>query len=335
MPAAAPREPDHRTLGAPVPPRGLEALAWVAVEQRGLVTRVQCLGAGMSGKAVRWRVERGVWVRVHPGVYQTRPGRDDWHTGALAAQLAVPGSAFSHRTAGHLHGLVRDAPRGVDLLVDQSRRVAAPSGVTVRRRVGADQDVDPLHWPWRTTATATVLDIAELGTPDDVLALLGTAFHRGLTTEAALRAALAERGRHRRRALMADVLADMAGGAESVMEVRFIRDVARAHGLPGGRAQAATVVQGIRFHDVAYDAERVLLELDGRLGHAGAARVGDGVRDRRSATRGWLTVRAFWTDVAVTPCALAVEMSEVLATRGWRGRIHPCRRSGCVVRREA
>jgi very-short-patch-repair endonuclease len=128
------------------------------------------------------------------------------------------------------------------------------------------------------------------------------------------------------------VLADVAAGAESVMEVRFVRDVARAHGLPAGRLQAATVVRGLRVHDVAYDAERVLLELDGRLGHEGAARVGDGVRDRLSATRGWLTVRAFWGDVAVTPCALAVEMGDVLATRGWRGRLHPCRRRGCDVR---
>ena len=335
MPVSAPWEPDHRTLGAPAPPRDLEALARVAVEQRGLLTRVQCLGAGMSGKAVRWRVDRGVWVRVHPGVYQTRPGRDDWHTQALAAQLAVPGSAFSHRTAGYLHRLLRDAPRGVDLLVDQSRRVAAPAGVTLRRRVGADHDVDPLHWPWRTTMPATILDLAELGTHDDVLAMLGTAFHRGATSEGTLRDHLARRSRHRRRALLNDVLADIADGAESVMEMRFVRDVARPHGLPVGRAQAATVVRGLRVHDRAYDAERVLLELDGRLGHAGAARVGDGVRDRRSATRGWLTVRAFWGDVAVTPCALAVEMGEVLATRGWRGRIHACRRSDCVVGREA
>jgi hypothetical protein len=216
--------------------------------------------------------------------------------------------------------------------VDQSRRVAVPAGSRVRRRIDADHDVDPLHWPWRTTATSTVLDLAELDTPNDTLALLGTAFHRRATTEGELLALLARRARHRRRALLTDVLADVAAGAESVMEVRFLRDVARAHGLPAGRPQAATVVRGLRVHDVAYDAERVLLELDGRLGHEGAARVGDGVRDRLSATRGWLTVRAFWGDVAVTPCALAVEMGSVLATRGWRGRLHPCRRRGCAVR---
>ncbi len=324
-------EPDHRTLGAPPVPHDLESLGRVAVEQRGLLTRTQCLAAGMTGKAVRWRVERGVWVRVHPGIYQTRPGREDWHTHALAAQLALPGSAFSHVAAGYLHGLVREAPRRIDLLVDQTRRVAAPSGTRVRRRVDADGDVDPLHWPWRTSMPSTVLDLSELGAASEALGLLGVAFHRRATTEGELLALLRRRGRHRRRAMLTDVLADVAGGAESVVEVRFLRDVARPHGLPAGRAQAATVLRGLRVHDVAYDAERVLLELDGRLGHEGAARVGDGVRDRLSATRGWLTVRAFWGDVAVTPCALAVEMGDVLSTRGWRGRLHRCRRPGCVA----
>jgi hypothetical protein len=51
----------------------------------------------MTGKAVRWKLDRGVWVRVHPGVYQTQPGREDWFTTALAGQLAVPGSAWSTR----------------------------------------------------------------------------------------------------------------------------------------------------------------------------------------------------------------------------------------------
>jgi hypothetical protein len=287
----------------------------------------------MSSKAVRWRVERGTWVRVHPGVYQTLPGREDWHARALAAQLAVPGSAWSHRTAGYVHGLVRDAPTLFELVVDERRRVAEPVGVKVRRRVDADAHVDQLHWPWRVLADDTVLDLAELGTESDVLALLGTAFQRGLTTENALRSRLDARSRHRRRALLTDVLADVGAGAESVMEVRFLRDVERPHGLPSGRRQAATVAKGLRLHDVAYDAYGVLLELDGNLGHAGPGRIKDGIRDRRGAGQGWLTVRAFWVDVAVTPCQLAVELGDVLTSRGCRQRPRACRRPDCAVDR--
>ena len=132
---------------------------------------------------------------------------------------------------------------------------------------------------------------------------------------------------------MTDVLGDVADGAESVMEVRFLRDVERAHALPTGRRQRPTVVTTARVHDVAYEEQRVLVELDGRLGHQGAARVTDGIRDRRSATRGWLTVRAFWVDVAVTPCELAREMGEILVDRGWPGAPRACRRRNCAMRR--
>ena len=326
-------EPDYRVLGAPAPPRDETELLATSAEQRGLVTRSQCLGAGMSPKAVRWKLDRHRWVRVHLGVYQTLPGRDDWHTDALAAQLAVPGSAWSHQTAGFVHGLLSRPLRPIELVVDERRRVAAPSGVVVHRRVDADSHVDDLHWPWRVTAGETLLDLADGGTDDDALALLGRAFFRGLVTEETLRESLAGRARHSRRGLLTDVLGDVADGAESAMEVRFLRDVERAHGLPMGRRQRPTVVTTTRVHDVAYEGQRVLVELDGRLGHQGAARVGDGIRDRRSATRGWLTVRAFWVDVAVHPCELAGEMGEILVDRGWTGAPRACRRRSCAMRR--
>ena len=326
------REPDYRVLGSPNPPRNAEELRLTSAEQRGLLTRRQCLGAGMSSNSVRWKLERGLWVRVHPGVYQTLPGKDDWHTEALAGLMAVPGSAWSHRTAGFVHGLLTEAPQIIELIVDERRRVVAPKGVKAYRRVDADTFVDDLHWPWRVTAGDTLLDLAEDGTSGDTLANLGRAFYRGLVTEESLLALLARRSRHPQRRLLTDVLGDVAAGAESVMEVRFVRDVERAHGLPPGRRQAVTVAGGLRRHDVAYDEFGVLVELDGRLGHDGPARVSDGVRDRRSATKGWLTARAFWPDVAVTPCELSVELGGVFASRGWTDAPRACRRRTCVLR---
>jgi very-short-patch-repair endonuclease len=203
--------------------------------------------------------------------------------------------------------------------------------VRVHRSRHAESRVDELHWPWRTRVEETILDLAETGTVDDVTALPGRAFQRGATTEVTLRALLHGRSRHRRRRLD-DALGDVAGGAESAMELRFLRDVERAHGLPTGRRQLVTTIGGARLHDVAYDEQRVVVELDGRLGHDGEDRVRDGVRDRQSATRRWLTVRAFWRDVAGRPCELTAELGEVLQTRGWDGAPHPCRRLGRAVR---
>jgi hypothetical protein len=205
--------------------------------------------------------------------------------------------------------------------------------VIVRRRRKVDNAVDPLHWPWRTTAAETLLDIAASSDADELFALLGRAFQRRLTSEEEIRAALGGRRAYRWRQLLAVVLADAADGAESAMEVRYVNDVERAHGLPVGVRQMASPRGATQQHDIGYRDQRVLVELDGRLGHDGREeRVRDGIRDRRGATVGWLTVRAFWIDVAVRPCALAVDVGAVLGTRGWRDRTHPCRRRGCCVR---
>ncbi len=78
----------------------------------------------------------------------------------------------------------------------------------------------------------------------------------------------------------------MADGAESAMEVRYVRDVERAHGLPRGDATGPYARRPrAERHDVGYVEQRVLVELDGELGHEGrAARIRDGRRDRRGAT---------------------------------------------------
>jgi hypothetical protein len=266
------------------------------------------------------------------GVYLTVPGRTGWWWDSTSALLSVgSGSAWAFETAGFAQGLLRSPPRTVHLLVDADVTPDAPSGVRVHRSRHAERRVDGLHWPWRTRVEETILDLAETGTIDDVTALLGRAFQRGKTTEVTLRALLHGRSRHRRRRLLDDVLSDVAVGAESAVELRFLRDVERAHGLPTGRRQVVTTIGGVRLRDVAYDEQQVLVELDGRLGHDGEDRVRDGVRDRRSATRAWLSVRAFWRDVAGTPCELTAELGEVLQTRGWDGAPNPCRRLGCAV----
>lgn len=321
-------------LGAPPVVRSLADLERARQEQRGLVTRAQCLAAGLTPKAIEWRLARGWWVRIHPGVYLTTPGRDDWWTTALAAQLAVPGSAWSHSTAAYTWGLVRSSSAHLDLVIDERRRVAAPTGVVVHRVVAADRRVDGLHWPWRTTVEETVLDVAATATPDETFALLGRAFQKRLTHESAVLARLADRGRHPQRALLTMVLGAAADGVESAMEGRYRDDVERAHGLPVGARQLHRTGGARERHDVGYPDQRVLVELDGRLGHEGfAAQMSDGRRDRRSAGSGWLTVRAFWPDVAVTPCRLAVEVGDVLVDRGWPGRPTACRVARCVVRR--
>lgn len=323
-----------RILGAPPTPRSLEELHQVALEQRYLVTRTQCFEAGMTPKAVEHRLATKRWRPKLPGVYLVQPGADDWWTDAVAAHLACgPAAAWSRATAARAWGLTRSEPRRIEILMDMGHGIRRPPGVVVRRTRHLGIRLDPLRWPWLTTVEETILDLAESGSQDEVFALLGRAFQKGLTTEAVVLSRLAARSRHPRRALLREVLGEVGEGAESAMEVRYLRDVERAHGLPRGIRQLRVSPTRFAVHDVGYEPHHVLIELDGRLGHDGwEGRRSDGARDRHSAGDGWLTLRAYWLDVAVSPCRLAVEIGRVLQSRGWIGSPSPCRRIGCEAR---
>ena len=78
--------------------------------QSGLLTRAQARAAGLTERAIDWRLSSGRWVAVHPGVYLTSPGRDDWEMRAVAALLHAGSGAVLVRRAG----LVSDVDAGED-----------------------------------------------------------------------------------------------------------------------------------------------------------------------------------------------------------------------------
>lgn len=75
---------------------------------------------------------------------------------------------------------------------------------------------------------------------DEAIALAALACQKGLTWDEALLAALARRRGHRWGTLLTEALVDIGAGAQSTFEVRYVRDVERAHGLPPGRPQQPT-----------------------------------------------------------------------------------------------
>ena len=90
--------------------------------QSGLVTRDQSLAGGITEKAIRWRLESGRWLRLHPGVYLTEPGRNDWSMHAVAALLHVgPPVALWGRSAGHAWALLADPGDTISVIVPFAR----------------------------------------------------------------------------------------------------------------------------------------------------------------------------------------------------------------------
>jgi len=307
----------------------VEALAGAQV---GVLSRVQCLGLGMTSGEIRWMLHSGRWQRVHPGVYVSHAGPLDWRTRVSAALLACgDGAVASHGTAARLLGLSDRDPDELEVLIPANRRVIRPRRVEVATCSELARRTAPAGWPSRTTVEDTVLDLAERGDSDNAIAWLSTACQRRRTTAARLAEALGRRMRHRWRGLLADALGDVGDGVESVLEYRYVRRVERPHGLPEARRQRAWVIEGSRRRtDNDYEQFGVVVELDGRLGHEGAGAFRDRTRDNVMTVSGKATLRFGWADVDAQACEVARDVAALLRSRGWRGELTRCS-AGCRV----
>ncbi len=307
--------------------------------QADLVTRRQCLAAGLTDSAIEWRIARQRWIRRAVGVYLVRPGRRDWALTAMTALLSSQGAdslaadaAFCGRSAARLWGLDARDPPVIEIVVPQRRSLASSTGVKIRRSMRWSGLVDDFADPARTTVVATVLDLARSGSAMDALATVARAMQKEQVSAQQVRQEIRNRGGHAYSKLLLAALPDLDDGVESGAELLYVRDVERAHRLPRGTRQLSSALGRGQRHDNGYPEYALIVEVDGQLGHEPwADRVKDGVRDRRLLGHAQATARVYFSDVALTPCQTAVELGEILRSRGWTGRVRPCRRATCVV----
>ena len=299
----------------------------VALEQASVLSRRQAMDAGISSSRVGHLVRSGRWRQLHPGVYLTHSAEPDLLGRAWAALLhAGHDAVLSHRTAGHLQGLVDDPPSTLELVVPDAHRVTARPGVRVRRSLWVEQRRHPSRTPPQTRVEDTVLDLVESASqPDEVVGWLTASTGRRLTTAERLRQAADRRSRLRHRQLVAEVLHELRAGVASPLEHRYRRDVERAHGLPGGRCNLGVTIAGRRrYRDVVYLPFGVSVELDGLADHAAHGLSEDHRRDNASLVDDVLVLRYGWRDVVVQPCRTAGQVSALLRRRGWSGRPRRC-----------
>ncbi len=148
---------------------------------------------------------------------------------------------------------------------------------------------------------------------------------RRRTTPERLLRRLAARPRVRHRTLILAVLDDVAAGSTTHLELSLIATVLRPHALPIGRRQLRNRATGA-VSDLGYPEYRLIIEVDGRVGHVGEGAFRDRRRDNAHAVRGWTTLRFGWSDVTGDPCAVAADVARVLSLRGWTGQHRPCPR---------
>jgi very-short-patch-repair endonuclease len=298
--------------------------------QSGVVSWEQARDAGLTGRAIDWRLSSGSWQRLYRGVYATFTGDVSRAGNLWAAVLCLgPGAVLSHETAAEIHGLI-DKPIGpIHLSVPARRhpgRHQEIRGVTIHRSRCLVPEWQP---PWqlpRTTVQDTVLDLVIAArTADDAYGWISAAIGRRLTTAETLSKALTARSRIRGRAWITAALEDAVDGVHSPLERRYVHGVERAHGLPKARRQARRRHgSGTRYLDNLYEDYGVCVELDGAAAHPAEGRWRDTRRDNANLAQGTQTLRYGWPDATEHRCRTAAEIAEVLRRRGWRGTLRLC-----------
>ena len=298
------------------------ALLRLANAQAHVLTREQVLGLGMSRHTVRRLVDQGRWQRLAPGVFVTHNGTVEWDTLAWAGVLlGGPDARLGGTAAAYADRLLEDAPIPVEVLVPHASPARSRSCWTfVQERPGA-RSSRCTGSPPRILVTDAVLDLCEGASPRVLEDLLTRAMQKRLTTPLQLRRALDRRSRHSRRALLRELLLEVGEGAESPLELRYLR-LERRHGLPDGKRQRWTSSPGRR--DVLYREYGLVVELDGRLGHVGEGKFRDMARDNAALLEQIMTMRFGFGDVAGSPCLVAAQVAQVLGQRGWAGSFRRC-----------
>jgi Transcriptional regulator, AbiEi antitoxin len=300
--------------------------------QHGVCSVAQAVEAGLTEDALRWRVASGRWTRLGRGLYRAQTGELDWLGRAHAAALrGRDGCALSLQAAEHLHGVAPTPPPVIQVAVPVGRTVTRLPGTRFRQHTGLEV-VRRRGLPV-TTAEQTVLDLGDAPGVEwrESVATLARWVQKRRTTTDAVAQALERRSRHQHRHILRVALGVVAQGAESVMEVSYVRRVEEPHGLPRASMQ---VRDGVVRRDFEYDRWLVVVEVDGRLGHEGEHLALDRRRDRRAAGTGRVTLRAGWVDVEGDPCGLAVDVHAALRARGMPDPLRACG-PRCTARRVA
>ena len=298
----------------------------LAAAQAGVVTREQARAYGLSDGMIARLVREAHWRRLDRGLFLTADIDPCFEARAWAGVLLGGDHArIGGLAAGRLNGLVDDDPEVMVVLVPHACRVMSrPGWQVVLERPGTHR-APSRGAPPRIDVDDTVLDLCAAGTPAGCADWVTIAVQRRLTTPRRLLRALEARERHPQRRTLRKLLEEVAQGAQSPLELTYLRDVERAHDLPCGVRQAVSADRSA-VRDVLYAEYGVVVELDGRLGHTELGRFRDLSRDNAATLEGLCTLRYGHAEVHARPCAVAEQVAAALAQRGWTGILRRCER---------
>ncbi|WP_275002728.1 hypothetical protein [Promicromonospora iranensis] len=298
------------------------------------MSKAQCDAAGLDKHAVARLVRKGAWKRVARCVYDTDPvpveqrRRVDYHDhvrrrAAWIAMLAVPDGIATGACALALYGvaglpakLVPEAAR------PQGKDVAVTGGVVLRRY--AAFPVERYRGRWIAGFVHALAQALPNLTRDEAVAVLSNALHEGHIDEGGLRR-VRELVRGRRGAAQVHdwfglVEARDASPAETATRLSCIE-----HDVPPDGQQITFTSGGVFLGRVDFvwslaDGRYLVVEIDGRAFHSGAAMLADdSLRQNGLVGTDRLIILRFPATQSLANGGVGREIAERLAALSWMG----------------
>ncbi|MCL2316760.1 MAG: type IV toxin-antitoxin system AbiEi family antitoxin domain-containing protein [Actinomycetia bacterium] len=290
----------------------------LASRQAGAISARQLHDLGLSRHVVERLHDDGALRTLTRGIYALETGGwMQWVWGAVLAggtHAVIGGLA-----AARLLDLRAEEPPVIDCYCGEGIHRTSPGPW---RLIQASRRPAGHHDPPRTSVVQTIVDASVGLDADAVAAMVARAGRRVHGSE--VKAVMSAIERHPQRAVLQDAFDDIAAGAQSALEIRYVRDVERRHGLPTAQRQANP--SGRARVDAWYVDFGLIVETDGRAYHAGLAASGDAARDNLHLELGLVTLRFTWNQVKTDPCSVARQVARALRRGGWTGELRACTR---------
>lgn len=294
-------------------------LARVSRRQYGAFTRCQAIACGFSESTIHRRLQSGLLIPAHPGVYLDPSAPETLEQQAMAACLACgSGSVSSHLTAAVLLGL--------DLALAGRPEVTVPPGLHPRSaqiRVHRTRSLAPYEVATikRVPITSAMRVLADLAGPTDplLLEIMVDTFWRRRSIDPmrtfrymSRPSQLCRPGTGTLRALLRERIGLRPPGSD--LETIYLQ-ILKEFGVPlPERQHPVTTRHGPRFIDLAYPDHRVAIELNGFDRHARDRIVFDDDHLRRNDIEalGW-SIREFtWTHCVHNRAYVAMTTAEAI-----------------------
>jgi very-short-patch-repair endonuclease len=288
------------------------AIAELAGRQRGVVTRAQLLRIGLTAGAIDHRLASARLHAIYRGVYLVGHAVPVEGARELAAVLACGrGAVLSHRSAASLWRLVPNAATTIDITV-VGRKCASRRGIRVHCVAALGRrDVRKLGGIPVTAPARTILDLAAVVPPRELVRAVAEADTRRLAPRAQLLSLLARAGARPGVGVLRSLLDRDAKPAltRSEAEERLLALIRSAE-LP---EPELNVRIGRHEVDFLWRDRGLVVEVDGFRYHSSRdAFERDRLRDAELGPQGFTVMRITWRQIVGSPEAVVARIAMAL-----------------------